>query len=238
MIDKVIKRFTDTKGGLDHEANRRWLQANAKDLASFLQKFDEGIQNEVSAFEAYIKQHSVKVLSAIPYDLGGGGGTSLLYALTRKLKPDAVVETGVAAGFSSAAILSAMDKNAKGHLYSSDFPYFRLPNPEQYVGVVVEPPLNARWSLHLKGDDENLPAIISELTGKIGLFHYDSDKSYNGRATAMKTIVPHLADGAIVIMDDIQDNAYFHDYVTARPGSDWAVFLYEGKYIGVFGRVF
>lgn len=238
MVGKVIKRFADKKGALDHDANKQWLQAHAQDLETFLAKFDQDIQNEVRTFQTQIKAHAQKVLSAIPYDLGGGGGVPLLYALTRKLKPEVVVETGVAAGFSSATILAAMEKNGAGRLFSSDFPYFRLPNPEKYVGVVVEDVLKARWALYLQGDEANLPEIVDDLPTKVGIFHYDSDKSYNGRDFAMKTIQPQLAKDAIVIMDDIQDNSYFHYYVSANTSLTWSVFLYEGKYIGIIGRVF
>ena len=55
--------------------------------------------------------------------LGGGGNFILLYFLTRKFNK-VVVETGVAAGWSSLAILGAFEKNGEGKLYSSDFPYF------------------------------------------------------------------------------------------------------------------
>ena len=74
----------------------------------------------------------------IQYNLGGGADYPLLYFLTRYLNPENVLETGVAAGFSSYAILSALQKNRKGTLYSSDFPYLRIKNPERYIGIVVE----------------------------------------------------------------------------------------------------
>jgi hypothetical protein len=35
------------------------------------------------------------------------------------------------AGFSSSAILTALKENGEGILYSSDFPYFRIKNPEK-----------------------------------------------------------------------------------------------------------
>lgn len=238
MMGKLIKRVTSRKGTLDKRANLQWLQDNATDLSHFLDKFPSDIKEETSHFLSHIKKHSSDILDNIPYDLGGGGGVPLLYALVRHLKPDIVVETGVAAGFSSSTILTAMKQNDKGHLFSSDFPYFRLPNPEQYVGVVVEDGLKDRWSLHLKGDEYNLPEIMKSLTGKIALFHYDSDKSYDGRAFAMDAVRPHLTPDAVLVIDDIQDNSYFHDYVAASPSVPWTVFLYEGKYIGLIGRVF
>ena len=45
----------------------------------------------------------------------------LLFFLTRFLKPNIVLETGVANGYSSKAILYAIKKNKKGSLFSSDF---------------------------------------------------------------------------------------------------------------------
>ena len=48
--------------------------------------------------------------------------SSLLYVISRILKPQTVVETGVAAGTSSFGILSALCDNHYGHLYSIDLP--------------------------------------------------------------------------------------------------------------------
>ncbi len=237
MIGKALRRLRRGKGQLTPQENKLWLKSQAQDLGDLLKKFDSDLQEETRAFAARFKKHANEILSAIPYDLGGGGGVPLLYILVRKFLPAVVVETGVAAGFSSGTILTALDKNGAGHLFSSDFPYFRLPNPERFVGVVVEPGLKSRWSLHLKGDEVNLPQIMANLPAKINLFHYDSDKSYDGRDFAMKAVRPHLAENAIVIMDDIQDNSYFHDYVTANPDVTWSVYYYEGKYIGLIGRV-
>lgn len=236
MIGKVIKRFADPKGTIDSEANRQWLAQNARPLEEYLAGFDAALVTETQDFMSDLKNRSAQILSQIPHDLGGGAGVPLLYALVRKRAPQVVVETGVAAGFSSATILAAMAKNGIGHLYSSDFPYFRLENPEQYVGVVVDRALKSRWSLYLRGDENNLPEITKAITGKVDIFHYDSDKSYIGREYAMKTMAPHMADDGLIIMDDIQDNAYFHDYVAKHPALQWTVFAYEGKYIGIIGR--
>lgn len=128
--------------------------------------------------------------------------------MARYYKPQVIVETGVAAGFSSQAFLSALEENGNGKLYSSDFPYFRLEDSEQYIGVLVEARLRVNWQLYVQGDEINLKAILPQVK-QIDLFHYDSDKRYKGRNAAQALVKPKLSANAVLIMDDIQDNAFF-----------------------------
>ena len=104
-----------------------------------------------------------KKLKKIKYDLGGGGFYPLLFFIVKYIKPNIVVETGVAAGFSSYAILKAIEENKKGRLYSSDFPYFRIPNPEKYIGIIVPEKLKKSWDLLIDGDNIN-PVSYTHLT--------------------------------------------------------------------------
>ena len=237
MVEKLWRRVCDTKGSLSPEANNDWLKKNAQDIDALLAKIPADIQAETKEFVVALDRHAKSVLSAIPHDLGGGGGVPLLYALTRLHKPAVVIETGVAAGFSSASFLSAMRQNGSGHLYSSDFPYFRIAEPEKYVGVILDENLREQWSLFLEGDRANLPNIASRVGGKVGLFHYDSDKSYDGRKFALDLVRPLMADDGLIVMDDIQDNSFFHDWVAREPAMPWAVYAYNGKYIGVVGYI-
>jgi predicted O-methyltransferase YrrM len=45
-----------------------------------------------------------------------------IYVIIRALKPNIIVETGVANGASSFYLLLALKRNKKGHLFSIDFP--------------------------------------------------------------------------------------------------------------------
>jgi predicted O-methyltransferase YrrM len=141
------------------------------------------------------------------------------------------METGVAAGFSSRAILSALHQNGAGILWSSDFPLFRLEEPEQNIGVLVEPPLRNNWRLFLKGDRVNIPQILEQMQ-KVDFFHYDSDKSKSGREYAFQQVRGKLSDDAIVVFDDIQDNLHFKELVEFH-GFRFKVFSHEEKWIGV-----
>lgn len=93
--------------------------------------------------------------------------------------------------------------------------------------------LRERWDLFTGGDRANLPQIVARC-GTVDLFSYDSDKSYSGRRFALDAVSPHLAPHGLVIMDDIQDNFFFRDYVT-RHRVPFRVFEFEQKYVGVIG---
>jgi len=231
MASKVIRRFEKN----DRGKNLGWLQANSERFEDFFSRMDPVLWKESVEVSEDINKRARTKLSKLQHNLGGGAATPVLYFLTRLLRPQIVVETGVAAGYSSQAILSAIDRNQYGTLYSSDFPYFRLENPEQYIGYVVDDHLKHNWKLYIEGDNANLPSIARSID-HIDLFHYDSDKSYAGRKWVMETLSTLLTPNAIVLMDDIQDNSFFRDFVQARSEHEWHVFRYENKYIGMIGN--
>ena len=68
--------------------------------------------------------------------MGGPGDINLLFDAVRLLNSKYVIETGVAYGWSSLAILTAMSRNGLGKLFSIDMPYPKVGN-ESFVGIVV-----------------------------------------------------------------------------------------------------
>jgi len=234
MLKKVMKRFIDSKGSITKEENLKWLKNNCSSVEEFFLNLDKDLWYSTLETSKKIQKNAENILDNLEYDLGGGGFYPLLYFIIKFSKPKVVIETGVAAGFSSYAILKAMHENNRGILYSSDFPYFRLPKPEQFIGIVIEESLKDRWELYIEGDEVNLPKIISKVES-IDLFHYDSDKSYSGRKYAMNLLKQKIHKKGIIVMDDIQDNSYFYDYVTKGNNLNWKIFKFEGKFIGVIG---
>ena len=231
MLQKAWRRLGDDRGRLSPEQNRRWLAEQKTDFEAYARAQDAALWEETLAYAARFDAHAARVLSSLEVKLGGGGYVHCLYFLTRFLRPRCVVETGVAAGHSSNAFLAALEANGGGRLFSSDFPYFRIEDPERYIGVVVEDRLRAGWTLLVDGDERNLPRIVAQVD-RIDLFHYDSDKSYAGRRRALALVAPKLASGSVVVMDDIQDNSFFHDLVTSRP-CRWQVFEAGTKFVGL-----
>ena len=233
ILKKFFKKFEKDNS---FEA-KNWAISNiSQTIDQFCMSIDPNLFKETIDDTKSIEIFAKNELSKLNVTLGGGGSFGLLYFLIRKIKPMNVVETGVAAGWSSLAILRALKKNDKGFLYSSDFPYFRLKNPEQYIGYLARNEKNKEnWYLDIRGDDIALPEIIKRLgKNNIDLIHYDSDKSYSGRVNAIKKLNSKISVNTIVIFDDIQDNIHFKDFVESNK-KNFNVFEYQGKYIGVTG---
>jgi predicted O-methyltransferase YrrM len=148
--------------------------------------------------------------AAVPVAMGGAANVELLYDVVQWLRPDRVLETGVALGWSSLAILLALESRGHGELVSIDMPYPGM-NNDAFVGVTVPSYLRSRWTLIRRPDRDILRSVLRRL-GPIDLAHYDSDKSRPGRAFSYPRLWKALRAGGILVSDDIADNSVFHEF--------------------------
>jgi predicted O-methyltransferase YrrM len=137
--------------------------------------------------------------------------------IVRLTKPERVVETGVAFGFSSATILRAMADNGTGHLFSVDLPPIQY-DPEKPIGQVVPDELRDRWTLRL-GDSRKLLAPLVAEAAPIDVFIHDSLHTYASQLREYRVAWPHLRSGGILISDDVANPAFgeFAEEVGAEP---------------------
>lgn len=127
-----------------------------------------------------------------------------LYALVRGLRPSVVLETGVEIGATSALILTALEKNQKGKLYSLDISPTLPGRGGLPTGYVVPAPLRSRWKLEIVDAKAGLPRICGDL-GRIDLFYHDSDHSYEHMLFEFRTVWPFLREDGVLIADDVED---------------------------------
>lgn len=208
-----------------------WAESHSTSYLRYLQGIDKSLAEESAEFAERLSAEGRLKIKNMPYIVGGGSFNQLLYFYARLKKPATLLETGVAAGFSTQTLLSAIERNGAGKLYSSDFPYCKYPNPESLVGYIVDEKLKKHWELSIDGDRVALPAFLARL-GQIDFFHYDSDKSYAGRKFAFEQVLPRMSKGSTVIMDDIQDNVFFRDWVESTQ-QEYFVFSFRAKYVGI-----
>lgn len=141
-----------------------------------------------------------------------------IWCCVRIIQPEVMIETGVSHGSSSRIILSAMQRNSKGKLYSIDLPNrdtnknynFNTTAPE--TGWMVADSLRERWDLRLGEARELLPAVLEE-TGKTDIFFHDSDHSYAHMKFEFETVAPYLKPGALLLSDDVHKNTAFEEFV-------------------------
>ena len=233
ILKKLLKRFEKN----DSKSAIKWAKSQTdQTINQFMQKIDFKLFLKTKKECKILKQEAEKILLNINENLSGGAPYELLYFLTKKRKPKIIVETGVAAGWSSLAFLRASKNNKNLEIYSSDFPLFRINNPEKYIGILTRNETNLKkLNLFIEGDEKNLRLIVRKLKNKkIDLFHYDSDKSYSGRNFSLEILREFFSNNAIIIFDDIQNNLHFKDLIE-KNRKDFSVYEFEGKYIGIIG---
>jgi len=166
-------------------------------------------------------------------NFGGPGDLNLLYDLCEQKECLNVVETGVAYGWSTSAILHSLS-NRNGRLCSVDMP---MPKQEGYelIGIAVEERHKKNWHLIREPDKYGLIKALKFIGKPIDLIHYDSDKNYYGRKWAYPIIMEFLKDGGLFVSDDIEDNLFFKEYVTENNFPFWVTKI-DGKFVGIIKK--
>lgn len=144
-----------------------------------------------------------------PSQKGWGGAAELIYAVCEAIQARIVIETGVAQGFSTLAMLLSVSKRG-GRVYSVDMPAMTLKDHRE-VGIVVPQRLRGNWSLFRFPDSVGLGKVFAEVDS-VDFCHYDSDKSYEGRCFTYPLLWERLRSGGIFMSDDISDNTAFRDF--------------------------
>lgn len=228
---KVIKNIFNRKSAFrGKEKTLAWAKSNAVSQETAIAEL---FGTKIKTFDLLFPEElrtAKKREAECPVKMGGAGALELIYAACEFTHAQSVVETGVAYGWSSLAALLSLQKR-KGVLYSSDMPYLSQ-DGDRYVGYVVPEDLKSHWKLFRNADKESLPKIFVEAT-LVDVVHYDSDKSYEGRAWAYVELHRHLKKGGVFISDDIGDNSAFQDFCE-KENIKPTIVDFEGKFVGAF----
>ena len=149
------------------------------------------------------------------------------YTLCRMIKPEIVIETGVAYGVTTAFILKALSQNNRGILHSIDLPPLGK-DADAFVGILVPDDLKSRWNLHRGVSRRILPKLLPQL-GKVDLFVHDSLHTYWNIKRELRLVSPYLSRISVVLADDIEDNVAFHEWADASSPEYWAAIREQDK---------
>lgn len=135
-------------------------------------------------------------------DLRTKENNDVLYVLVRMVEPQVVVETGVASGYSSAALLSALHRNNKGELYSIDIGNLSAVPEGKSIGWMVPSALHYRWHLTIADARSELPILLQSL-GKVNLFLHDSLHTEEHMMFEYETAWQFITRGGLLLSHDI-----------------------------------
>jgi hypothetical protein len=153
--------------------------------------------------------------------LPGQGGINLregmfLYGATRALRPEVVIETGIAAGVSSCFFMAALIENGRGTLYSVDLPAGGTPFlcsdaseydwPRMGVGWAIPAEMRAhigeRHVVILNDVRKALPQLLTAVP-HIDIFFHDDLHLPDHMLWEYKSVWPHLRTGGILASHDV-----------------------------------
>lgn len=149
-----------------------------------------------------------------------------LYTIVRLIRPQWVVETGVASGKSSALILLALHHNGQGNLISIDLP--NIPGcllsdgalthtGGRPTGWLVPEYLRSRWQLLLGDSRQLLPGVIGKLPA-LDVFFHDSLHTFDHVQFELETASKCLESGSVVLVDnvDLAGGAAFQEFLASK----------------------
>jgi predicted O-methyltransferase YrrM len=230
--DLAVRKFRPERDGPeDVRSASDWAAERVVSVAEALKIIGLYGQGEIPILSPALLEEARKRVEKCTVRMGGAGDINLIFAAVLLSGTRRVIETGVALGWSSLAILAALEKCEGKMLISVDMPYPKM-NSEPFVGLAVPERLRGNWEIIREPDRHGLEKAIARMGGTIDLSHYDSDKSWWGRQYAYPLLWRALRPGGIFISDDIGDNISFAEFVAARK-MVFAVTEFEGKYVGI-----
>jgi len=144
------------------------------------------------------------------YNDGDAGFVRAVWSLMRHLRPERVVETGVAHGLTSRVILEAIASNGAGHLWSIDLPPLDHDLRSQ-VGIAVRDGLSDHWTYIQGSSRRRLTGLLSRL-GQIDLFVHDSLHTERNLRFELDNAWATLRPGGAVVVDDVDMNWGFRSF--------------------------
>jgi Methyltransferase domain len=152
------------------------------------------------------------------WDDGDARLVRFAWCFARHLRPRRVLETGVARGLTTRALLEALERNGDGHLWSIDLAPFLEHDLRAETAAAVPRRLYDRWTLVRGSSRRVMPDLVAEL-GPIDLFVHDSMHTTRNVRFELEQVWPALSPGGVVLIDDVEKNAAMGQFLQAHSGT-------------------
>lgn len=138
------------------------------------------------------------------------------------IRPQVVIETGVAHGVTSRVLLEALRQNCLGHLWSIDLPFPFDHRLHAETGAAVTDACRPRWS-YLEGSSrQRLRPLVAEV-GQVDMFVHDSLHTAENTMFEMEQAALAMPAGGVMLVDDIHSHMGFATF--ARRHSEYQTII-------------
>lgn len=145
------------------------------------------------------------------------GAGQAQYLMVRALKPQTIIETGIASGISTAHLGAALIDNGSGSLFSLELPHLEAATRFAKYGAQMQPDKPPAWALpdeirhglgdrlHLVLEDVTaaLPRLLDELA-PIDLFIHDDLHTPSHMTWEFELVWPRLRSGGVLACDNAE----------------------------------
>jgi Methyltransferase domain len=156
-----------------------------------------------------------------------------VWCTTRHVRPEVMVETGVAHGVTSRIALEALDQNDRGHLWSIDLPHPLDNRLHKDTGAAITDSCRRRWSYVEGSSRQRLPALTAEV-GRVDVFIHDSLHTGKNVLFEMEQVAFAMPSGGVMLVDDIGSHDGFVTFARKHPEFQ-TMACASADSLGVFG---
>ena len=156
-----------------------------------------------------------------------------VWCVALHLRPEVVVETGVAHGVTSRIVLEALRQNNLGHLWSIDLPFPFDHQLHAETGVAITDACRPLWTYVEGSSRQRLPPLIAKI-GRVEMFIHDSLHTARNTLFEMEQAASAMPVGGVILADDIGTHEAFAVFARRHPGFRTIVCPSKDE-IGIFG---
>lgn len=148
------------------------------------------------------------------------------YSLIRKYHLKIIVETGVSMGWSSFMILTALQRENSGKLFSIDIDSSETVKREGGIGYLVPNHLKKYWNLVIGDTNKLLKPTLDELK-QLDMFIHDSDHSYQTMSYEYNLAWKFLNSNGFLCSDDINHSNAFDEFISQHKHEIINIYIIE-----------
>lgn len=139
-----------------------------------------------------------------------------IWCIARHIRPNVVIETGVAQGISSRVALEVLSENDCGHLWSIDLPHPLNHKLHGQTGAAVTDSCRSRWT-YIEGESEKMLPPLVKKVGNVELFIHDSLHTAKNTLFEMEQAASIMPPGGVMLVDDIRGHGGFSTFARRHP---------------------